>query len=453
MKIHFVAIGGSIMHNLALALHQAGHEVTGSDDEIYDPARSRLKARGLLPNLMGWDDSRIHADLDAVVLGMHAKADNPELKKAQDLELKIYSFPEFIYERSKDKRRVVVAGSHGKTTTTSMIMHVLRVMKFDFDYAVGAQLEGFDLMVKLSDAPIIVIEGDEYLSSAVDRRPKFLHYRPDLAIITGIAWDHINVFKTWENYLEQFALFMESMDENAKLIYFDQDQHISKLLELDDVIATPIAYKGYNNHEKDGRDFVIDSKGDLYPIHIFGDHNLQNMHAAQLVCAELGISEPDFLSSMASFGGAKKRMEVKTKGREAVFYNDFAHAPSKVKATTTAVRKKHKSKRIVACVELHSYSSLNKSFIPQYAATLNEADEAIVFYNEHTLEIKRLPPVSVDEIIVAFKHRNIQVFTDPKKLERHLAYQKWDNSVLLMMSSGIFGGVDMDRIAGVIRKY
>ncbi len=447
MKIHFISIGGSVMHNLALALSAKGYTVTGSDDEIYEPSRSRLAAGGLLPDRMGWDASKIVKELDAVILGMHAKSDNPELLKAKALGIPVYSFPEFVYEQSKEKTRIVVTGSHGKTTTTAMIMHVLRTQGIDFDYLVGAQLDGFDLMVKLSDAPIIVVEGDEYLSSAIDRRPKFMHYHPDLAVITGVAWDHINVFKRYEDYLGQFELLIQSMQSGTKLFYCADDSRLSDLIDNTQKIVEcePYEVQKYEIGTK-GSWYVIDREGQKYALKIFGEHNMQNLKAAQLVCAELGIEEGVFLESMQQFEGAAKRLELKASSQTSAYFLDFAHAPSKVRATVQAVREKYAHRHLVACLELHTYSSLNKDFLHHYAGTLNPADEAIVYYSERTIEIKRLAPITPDEMVVAFRHRNIKVFTEAEDLERYLVMKDYQNVVLLMMSSGIFGGIDLERV-------
>ncbi|MBL7817930.1 MAG: hypothetical protein JNL70_23175 [Saprospiraceae bacterium] len=470
MRIHLIAIGGAVMHNLALALKQNGHTVSGSDDEIYEPARSRLKAAGLLPNTVhgtpsgeGWSTDNITTDIDVVILGMHARKDNPELLKAQELGLNIQSFPEYIYNHAVDKKRVVVAGSHGKTTTTSMIMHVLRHARRNFDYLVGALLEGFDTMVRLSDAPIMVIEGDEYLSSAIDPVPKILHYKPHVAIITGVAWDHMNVFPTYENYVEQFEKFIKTMVKNAPttdetqdteadtvskdsfgegvLFYYEKDKDLSRIAHIEGLKS--IAYNAFLSEIKRGKTILKTEEGRQVPLEIFGEHNLANLKAAYLACGELGITDDEFFAAIPTFKGAAKRLQTLAQTKVSVAYQDFAHAPSKVKATIKAVQEQFPKRRLVACLELHTYSSLSKAFLPQYRSTMNRADEAIVFFNEHTLEMKKLPPLKMGEVKACFGHPNLRVFTSQERLTEHLKEQDFKNQNLLFMSSGTFMGLNM----------
>ncbi|RMG83047.1 MAG: hypothetical protein D6714_10410, partial [Bacteroidetes bacterium] len=378
MTIHLIALGGAVMHNLALALHHNGHQVTGSDDEFYEPSRSRLAHAGLLPEKTGWHPDRITPDLDAVILGMHARADNPELRKAQDLGLPIYSFPAFIHDFAKDKQRVVIAGSHGKTTTTAMILHVLNYWGKKFDYLVGAQLNGFERMVQLSDAPVIILEGDEYLSSALDPRPKFVHYRPHIAVLTGIAWDHMNVFPTFENYVSQFELLLESMEKGGTLFFYGPDPEIRQLLQRNsaDIIATP--YRAFNYKNTGGQAAILRFGLPYVPLKVFGQHNLSNLKAAHLVCLELGITDDQFFEAIQSFEGAAKRLDLFYEDKENDFsvYKDFAHAPSKVRATVSAVKEQYPNRQLTACLELHTYSSLNQDFLPQYQNTLDLADVA-----------------------------------------------------------------------------
>lgn len=474
MKIHLIAIGGAVMHNLALALKQNENIVTGSDDEIYEPAHSRLKKAGLLPDTEGWSADRITPDLDIVILGMHARKDNPELLKAQELGLNIQSFPEFIYNHAKDKKRVVVAGSHGKTTTTSMIMHVLRHAGRDFDYLVGALLEGFKTMVRLSDAPIMVIEGDEYLSSALDPVPKFLHYKPQVAIITGVAWDHMNVFPTYENYVEQFEKFINTLErgvrttnteadgqhvetdetnvetatsgvEQAVLFYYEKDKDLEKIAQVEGLKS--IGYDAFDAEIKRGKTFLNTEGGKQVPLEIFGEHNLANLKAAYLACKELGITDEEFFAAIPTFKGAAKRLQTLAQGRTSVAYQDFAHAPSKVKATIHAVKGQYPKRHLVACLELHTFSSLSKAFLPQYRSTMNLADEAIVFFNEHTLEMKKLPPLKMGEIKACFGHPNLRVFTTQERLKEHLQDQEFKNQNVLFMSSGTFMGLDLKEFA------
>ncbi|GAB2940977.1 Mur ligase family protein [Hymenobacter coalescens] len=450
-RVHLIAVGGSIMHNLALALHRQGVHVTGSDDEIFDPARTRLQQAGLLPEHLGWDAARITPDLDAVIVGMHARPDNPELHRAQALGLRIFSFPEFIYEASKDKQRIVIGGSHGKTSITSLILHVLRYHGLKFDYAVGAQLEGFDLMVQLSDdAPLIVIEGDEYLSSPVDRRPKFHLYQHHIGVISGISWDHINVFPTEEIYREQFAIFAQ-MTPKAGVLIFDQDDEQAQLVS---VPSNPdVKYVGYGPHEnviKNGQTFLVTKKDGQVPIQVFGEHNLRNISAAREVCKQLGIKGKDFYEAIASFKGAARRLELVKQGPTSVVYKDFAHAPSKLKATSAALKRQFPERRLVACLELHTFSSLNPDFLPQYEGTFDAPDVAVVYFNPQVLAHKRLPPLSDVQVAEAFRRPDLRVFTDSRKLAEFLREQNWHHANLLMMSSGTFDRLDLVQLAGEV---
>jgi len=439
MRIHFIAIGGSIMHNLALALQNAGHHVSGSDDEIYDPGRTRLSKGGLLPSEMGWDPNRITDELDAVILGMHARQDNPELVRAVQLDLRVHSFPEFVSAQSSNKTRVVVGGSHGKTSTTSMIMHVLRQMKRDFDYLVGAQLPDFELMVRLSDAPVIVIEGDEYLSSPVDRRPKFLHYKPHISAITGVAWDHMNVFPTLENYHSQFDLYLESLPEEAVCFYYEKDKVLINLAEKHSNRLKMTGYKAVKHSYTHYGAVVNDRAGTSHVMQVFGSHNFENMQAARLICNELGIEDGDFFTSMRSFKGAAMRLQEIHSAEDLTVFRDFAHAPSKVKATVHAIRERFQKETVTAIVELHTFSSLNKDFIPQYDSALDSADHRFVYYSPHTLDIKKLPPVSKEEICDAFGG-DVEVFTSVEELVQ--AIRTPYRGVHLWMSSGRFGDFD-----------
>ena len=449
MRIHLIAIGGSAMHNLALALYYNHHTVSGSDDEIYNPARDRLAKTGLLPASEGWFPNKITKDIDVIILGMHARPDNPELKKAQELGLRIMSYPEFIFEHSKDKKRVVVAGSHGKTTTTSMILHVLKSIdqstyKKDlrFDYLVGAQLEGFDRMVQLSDAPIMVIEGDEYLSSPIDRRPKFLHYQPHISIVTGVAWDHINVFPTFKNYVDQFDLFFKSINKKGKVFYYEKDKHLRSIVKKNPSINA-MPYQGFSSKIKDGQTILITDRKEEVPLKIFGKHNLENLKAAYFVCKSLGVRNADFFKTIQTFDGAAKRLQLLREEKDFIAFLDFAHAPSKVEATIKALKNQYKKRSLVACVELHTFSSLNKQFLKEYKKTMDKADEAIVFFSEHTLKMKKLPKITGKDIKTAFGHPNLKVFTDNEKLQKHLKKQKWNDQNLLMMTSGTYGGMNL----------
>ncbi len=449
--IHLIAVGGSIMHNLALALHRRGARVTGSDDEIFEPAKGRLAAAGLLPAHEGWDPARITSGLSAVIVGMHARPDNPELLRAQELGLKIYSFPEYIYEASRDKQRIVIGGSHGKTSITACILHVLRYHGRKFDYAVGAQLTGFDLMVQLTDdAPIIIIEGDEYLSSPVDRRPKFHLYQHHIGVISGISWDHINVFPTEEIYREQFRIFADMTPKAGVLIYDRDDEQVQ-------LIAVPtnpdVTYIGYGPHEnviRDGRTYLLNKKEEEVPVQVFGEHNLRNISAAKEVCKQLGIKGKDFFRAVATFPGAARRLELVRESATSVVYKDFAHAPSKLKATATALKKQFPQRRLVACLELHTFSSLNPDFLPQYAHCFDAPDVAVVYFNPHVLAHKRLPPLAAATVAAAFQRPDIEVITDSTALAAFLRGQDWRNANLLLMSSGTFDGLDLAGLAAEI---
>jgi len=439
MRIHLIAIGGAAMHNLAIALHCNHHTVTGSDDEIYEPSRSRLDKKGLLPTKMGWDTANITPDIEAIILGMHAKPDNPELAKAQELGLKIYSYPAFIYEHAQNKNRYVIAGSHGKTTTTAMLLHAISKLDIDADYLVGAQLEGYDTMVRLSDAPNMIIEGDEYLSSPIDRRPKIFHYHPQVCIITGVAWDHVNVFPTFKEYVNQFALFLDTLAPGSTVIYYGADEHLTYLLS-DRPQLKVINYKGYQTAAGSLGKEVVAANGKAYPISIFGRHNLQNLQAAALMAAEMGIEETDFLKAMHTFKGASKRLQLLAEGSNNLVYQDFAHAPSKVRATVQAVRERYPNNHFVAVVELHTYSSLNKDFLPEYRGALDLADDAFVFFQQHTLKMKRLPPITIPDVKKGFGNEQLKVITDKDQLYQLIGNSFSDKTVLLLMSSGTFGG-------------
>lgn len=446
MKIHFIAIGGSAMHNLALALAQKGYTVTGSDDAIFEPSLSRLKKQGIAPSSLGWFPDKITPDIDAVILGMHAHSDNPELQKAKELNLKIYSYPEFLYEQSKNKTRVVIAGSHGKTTITSMVLHVLKYHQVDVDYMVGAQLEGFDTMVKLTDTnEFMILEGDEYLSSPIDIRSKFLLYQPNIALLSGIAWDHINVFPTFESYKQPFLNFVNTISQGGALIYNEEDKEVVEIAEQSSNYLKKFPYHTPNYVIKDEKVYLQTSEGELQ-LSLFGRHNLLNLEGARLVCNQIGIQNEAFYEAILSFKGASRRLEKIYDTNEYIVYKDFAHAPSKVMATVKAVKENFSNKRLVACLELHTYSSLNPEFLKQYKNTLDKADEALVFYSEDALKIKRMEPISKELIINSFEKNNLQVFTDPVLLENYLKEIDKNNSIFLMMSSGNYGGINLDSI-------
>ncbi len=447
MHIHFIAIGGSAMHNLALALHQKGDSITGSDDTIHEPSKSRLANKGLLPNKMGWFPEKITIKLDAVILGMHAKADNPELLKAQELNLKIYSYPEFLYEQSKNKTRVVIGGSHGKTTITSMILHVMNYHNIKVDYMVGAQLEGFETMVHLtSENEFIVLEGDEYLSSPIDRRPKFHLYQPHIALLSGIAWDHINVFPTFENYVEQFKLFIDSVLHGGMMVYFEGDVLLKELVENSKNPIKKYEYDTIPHIIENGVTYLLSDEGNI-PLQIFGKHNMQNLAGAQWICQLMGVDKTDFLEAISSFSGASKRLEKLGENSTSVLFKDFAHSPSKVQATVDAVKSQYPKKKLLACLELHTYSSLSATFLKDYKDTLADADEAVVFYSPHAVSIKGLEEVSEQQIKEAFQKENLTVYTKATDFQKYILEREFDNTVLLLMSSGNYGGLNLEKLA------
>ncbi|MEP1487647.1 MAG: Mur ligase family protein [Algibacter sp.] len=450
MNVHFIAIGGAAMHNLALALHNKGYKVTGSDDTIFEPSKSRLDAKGLLPETFGWYPEKITNNLDAIVLGMHAKEDNPELLKAQELDVKIYSYPEFLYEQSKNKTRVVIGGSHGKTTITSMILHVMHYHDRDVDYMVGAQLEGFDVMVKLTeDNDFIVLEGDEYLSSPIDRRPKFHLYKPNIALLSGIAWDHINVFPTYDNYAEQFSIFVDSIVSGGNINYNEEDPEVKRIVEASANTIRKIAYQTPEYTVVNGETLLATPEGDL-PIEVFGKHNLNNLAGAKWICQHMGIDEDDFYEAISTFKGASKRLEKIAESKNSVAYKDFAHSPSKVEATTNAVKEQYENRTLVACLELHTYSSLNAEFLKEYKGALDAADIAVVFYSPHAVEIKKLEKVTHEQIANAFQRDDLIIYTNPDDFKTFLFEQEFNNKALLLMSSGNYGGLDFDAVKGLI---
>ncbi|WP_420551326.1 UDP-N-acetylmuramate--L-alanine ligase [Tenacibaculum aiptasiae] len=450
MNIHFIAIGGSAMHNLAIALQQKGYQITGSDDTIHDPSKSRLENKGLLPEEFGWFPEKISTDLDAIILGMHAKKDNPELLKAQELGVKIYSYPEFLYEQSKNKTRVVIGGSHGKTTITSMILHVLNYHDREVDYMVGAQLDGFDTMVKLTEEnEFIVLEGDEYLSSPIDMRPKFHLYKPNIALLSGIAWDHINVFPTFENYVEQFSIFTNSLTNGGIMVYNEEDENVKRVVEGSEHPIKKYSYKTPPYFIENGTTFIETEEGDL-PLEVFGEHNLQNIAGAKWICQHMGIEEDEFYEAIESFKGASKRLEKIAENNSTVIFKDFAHSPSKVQATTTAVKNQYKDRTLLACLELHTYSSLNAEFLAEYKGALNNADKAVVFYSPHAVKIKQLEEVTEEQIAKAFERDDLIIYTNPQEFKEFLFKQNIENTAVLLMSSGNYGGLDFVEVRNLV---
>ena len=450
-KVHFIAIGGSVMHNLAVALKQAGHDVTGSDDEIFDPSRATLSKHGLLPEREGWQPEKLDASFDAIILGMHAKKDNPELLKAQELGLKIFSFPEYIYDQSKNKQRIVIAGSHGKTTITAIIIHVLNYLKHKFDYVIGAKVKGMENTVQLSDAPIIIIEGDEYLSSALDPTPKFVRYQHHVGLISGISWDHANVFPTEEDYVKQFDLFADQTPKGGILIYCEQDSMalIIGKKERADVLAIP--YRSHPHAVESSQFYLLNGK-ERHPIKVFGSHNFQNISGAKEVLRKIGVTDEQFFAAISSFEGAAGRLQKIKEVNGFSLYKDFAHAPSKVKATVKALKEIHPSRDLVACLELHTLSSLSKNFIPQYKDSLKSAQVQIIYVNPEKMKLKNLEPLDDADIRKGFRSPDLHIFNDKSKLEAFLLQQSWKNKNLLMMSSGNFGGLNISELAEKINS-
>jgi UDP-N-acetylmuramate: L-alanyl-gamma-D-glutamyl-meso-diaminopimelate ligase len=444
MRIHFIAIGGSAMHNLALAMHDKGYVVTGSDDEVFEPSRSRLEKAGILPEKMGWFPEKIGIELDAVILGMHARKDNPELERALQLNVKVYSYPEFIYNQSQDKKRVVIAGSHGKTTITSIILHVLHFFHRDFDYMVGAQLAGFDRMVKLtSSAPIIILEGDEYLTSPIDLRPKFIWYKPHIALISGIAWDHINVFPTFESYVHQFSNFVETIEPSGVLVYFEKDPEIKKIVSQSKATLYVKPYSTPSHKVDSGTTKWITEKGEV-ELQVFGTHNLQNLNGARLVLNELEISDDMFFEAITTFSGAAKRLEKVAENEKSIIYKDFAHSPSKLQATSEAVKAQWPTRRLVAVMELHTYSSFEPEFLKEYRGSFDSPDQAVVFYLPETAKHKKLPEITPEQVKNAFGKEDIVIINRTEDLKSFLENISWEDTNLLFMSSGNYGGIQID---------
>lgn len=446
MKVHFIAIGGSAMHNLAIALHQKGYQVSGSDDEVFEPSRSRLNSRGLLPSSMGWHPENITTDLDYIILGMHARKDNPELAKANELGIKVLSYPEFIYEQSKDKTRVVIAGSHGKTTISAMILHVLHYHNHECDFMIGAQLEGFDAMVRLTnDSDFILLEGDEYLSSPIDLRPKFLHYKPNITLISGIAWDHVNVFKTYDDYVKQFDLLLESIEPGGVVIYNETDTEVDKVVERTKNEVKKFAYSLPEYEVNDG-EAVLNTEEGPVPLSIFGKHNMNNLEGARWICNQMGINDEQFYEAITSFKGAARRLETIDAINGVKAFRDFAHAPSKVSATVSAVKESFPDRRVIACLELHTFSSLNIEFMDQYAESMDAADIRFVYFNPEVVAHKRLPELTTQAIQDKFGDSKLEVFDDNTNLISKIKSELKKDDVLLIMSSGSFDGIDWKKV-------
>ncbi|HSH52863.1 MAG TPA: Mur ligase family protein [Bacteroidales bacterium] len=453
MNVHFIAIGGSAMHNLAISLCKKGYQVTGSDDEIFEPSRGRLEKYNILPEEIGWNPDKIHRNLDAVILGMHARNDNPELQKARKLNLNIYSYPEYLYEQTKNKIRVVIGGSHGKTTITSMIMHVLKYHHKKFDYMVGAQIEGFETMVSLTDdAPLAVFEGDEYLSSPIDPRPKFHLYKPHIAVISGIAWDHINVFPTFDEYKKQFSRFIDLIEPKGTLFYYQKDPILNKIVEESTNTIHKTAYNIHHYNNKNGQTFLL-HKTRTIPVKIFGEHNLQNISAAKLICNQLAISDHGFYDAISTFKGASKRLELIAQNESTLIYKDFAHSPSKLKATVNAVKNQYPEKKLIAVMELHTFSSLSINFLQEYKGSMNKADIPVVYFNQKVIRHKKLKPISKEKVVESFANHKLTTFTMQKQLIKYIKNIDITHSALLFMSSGDFSGLNINAFAHELLNY
>ncbi len=447
MKIHFIAVGGAVMHNLAIVLRRKGNTVTGSDDKIVDPAKANLEKEGIMPQQLGFFEENITPDLDAVILGMHAREDNVELLKAQELGIKVFSFPEYIYEVSKNKQRVVIAGSHGKTTITSMVMHVLKEHNYDFDYLVGAKVKGFDTSVKLTEnAPIIILEGDEYLASPINRESKFMFYKPNAALISGIAWDHVNVFPDYDDYVKQFEKFAHSLEPWGFLTWFEDDEELKQIFNSYDAKVRTRAYNTHPHIIKGNTTYLQTDFGE-FPLKVFGEHNLQNIAGAKNICNEIGVFDEDFYKAISSFEGAANRLQFIGRNNKTVIYKDFAHSPSKLKATVHAMKHQFKEQTFVAVMELHTFSSLNKDFLEQYAGSMNEADIPVVFYDKETFEQKKMPVLKEAFVKEAFRNDRLNIFTDKESLQAFLLKQDWNNKNLLLMTSGNYAGMKIEDLA------
>ncbi len=452
-RIHFIAIGGSTMHNLAIALHRQGHVISGSDDEIFEPAKNKLLKHNLFPEETGWFPEKLNNEIDTIILGMHARVDNPELMRAKALGLKIYSYPEYIYEQSIDKQRIVIAGSHGKTTITAIIMHVLNKINRKFDYLIGAEVEGFDVMVRLTDdAPVIIIEGDEYLASPIRRQPKFMFYHHHIGLISGLAWDHVNIYSTFEEYVKSFEIFADSTPKSGILIFDSNDDLVSVIGKKERADVTDVEYSIHPHEIQEGKSFLKSDFGKI-PIQIFGNHNMRNISGAKTVLNKIGITDEQFYKEISSFNGIKRRLEQVGENFNTAIYRDFAHAPSKLAATLDALKNQFPDRGLIACLELHTFSSLNKKFIKEYQGTFNVPDISIVYYNPNGASVKKIEILSDDEIKKAFKRPDLKIFTEKSQMIQFLKDQNWENKNLVMMSSGNFDNLNMTEITqGILIK-
>ena len=444
-KVHFISIGGSVMHSLAIELKRLNYVVTGSDDVIYEPSKSSLIENDLYPKELGWHESNIKDDLDFVILGMHARSDNPELKLAKHKKIKIYSFPEFVYEYSKNKTRVVIAGSHGKTTIASMVLHVLKNNTINVDYLLGAKIEGLSNSVSLSNEnDFIIIEGDEYLSSRIHDTPKFHVYKPNIALISGISWDHVNVFPTFDVYKNQFGVFIDKIVDGGVLIYNDNDLEILDLLKNNQNFIRKIPYSRHNYIAKDNKFFIETDEG-ILPLKIFGKHNMENLSGAKQVCNLIGLTDDEFYNSILTFKGATNRLQLKEikLGRSVII--DFAHSPSKLKASIDAV-KTNFSGELVGVYELHTFSSFHKKFQIHYRGTMDKCDYPIIFIDRSNPKLKN-QDLDEESLKKSFNNLKMKFIFDKDELDNYIMSFEQLNLNLLLMSSGKFGGIDVDRLS------
>lgn len=437
MRIHFIAIGGAIMHNLAIDLHKNGHTISGSDDQIFEPSFSKLKKYSLMPKNLGWNADFITDEIDLIILGMHAKEDNLELKKALELGLKIQSFPEFVASQITDKKRVAIAGSHGKTSTTAMLMHILKDNNFEFDYLVGSELPGYESMVKLSNAPLIVIEADEYLSSKLDQRPKFLWYKPQLSVITGIAWDHINVFPTFELYKKAFTDFIDSHQADSSIFFYQFDEELSKIINNSTYKCRP--YTELTAKNQGQYSIVLDNNEEEYYFPFFGNHFLQNASAAIHLAMELGLNQKDIYKALESFPGSAKRLELVWANDQLFIYRDFAHSPSKVMATIKAFSRQFKDYQVFFVFEPHTFSSQQIDFIQHYNKCFEDLN-AYIFMDKKAFALKNKPMLSGPDIENAFGTNSILNSATELMKEIRKSSQKSKKTVWVLMSSGNMGG-------------
>lgn len=445
--IHFICVGDSAMYDLALNLQEQGYLITGSDNEIYELSSSTLEQRGLLPAAMGWFPEKITANLTAVIVGMRVRKDNPELLKAQELGLSIFSHPEYVYELSRQKQRVVITGSHGKTTITSIILHVLNYHKREFDYLVGAQPDGFATMTKLTpNAPIIIIEGDEYASSPIDPQPDFLHYKPHIALISGIAWDHVNIYPTWEEYVDQFEHLAEAMPKAGVLIFDESDDMLDVIGQKERPDITKVPYESHPHTIVDGQTFLITKEKAPVPVRIFGEHNMKNIAGAMTVLDVIGITDEQFYQAIPSFKGAEYRLEKVVQRNNRILFRDFAYAPSKVRATTEAVRNQFPDKRVMAIVELHTFSSLNKKFLSQYKGTLDSANIAGVYIDADVLISQQQSHIRPTDFTNAFGRTDLRVLTSPTEMNEFIKNSHDRTDIFLLMSSSNFDNLDLSKL-------